>query len=34
MFYSNCNPDDCSADFYLKKFNNFEDANKYYISIK
>lgn len=29
-----CNPDDCSADFYLKKFNNFEDANKYYISIK
>lgn len=30
----NCNPDDCSAEFLLKKFNNFEDANKYYISIK
>jgi len=30
----NCNPDDCSADFLLNKFNNFDDADNYYNSIR
>lgn len=30
----NCNPDDSSADFILKKFNNFADADDYFNCIK